>query len=151
MARFENAVVTSTDVQMPFASFSRSTSTSVFVISTSLAVNRPHFSGKSITLRVSFDGRFARIQSFGMVAACSFLFCTTMSSQWIVAAMFDYRDLVAESLREVDDESSGKVQATLAGFAALSYVGSFYELLLNSGVSEIYRHHSCSVRKLVMT
>ena len=67
-----------------------------------------------------------------------------MSSQWIVAAMFDYRDLVAESLREVDDESSGKVQATLAGFAALSYVGSFYELLLNS-VSGIYRHHSYSV------
>lgn len=111
MARLENAVVTSTDVQMPFASFSRSTSTSVFAISISLAVNRPHFSGKSMTSRVSFDGRFARIQSFGIEAACSFLFCATMSFQWIVA-IFD---------REVTDvERGGKIQATAAGeFAAL--------------------------------
>ena len=83
-ARLENAVVTSTADHILFAMFSKSTSTSEFVISISFGFSSPHFSGKSITLRVSFGGRLDKIHSLGIVAACRVRFSAAISFQWFV-------------------------------------------------------------------
>ena len=83
-ARLENAVVTSTADHILFAMFSKSTSTSEFVISISFGFSSPHFSGKSITLRVSIGGRLDKIHSLGIVAACRARFSAAISFQWFV-------------------------------------------------------------------
>jgi hypothetical protein len=81
IALLQNAVVTATADQLPVARFSSRMSTLVLVISTSLVDNNAHSSGNFVISSTSFEGRFVKIQSFGMEACCLDFFSATSSFQ----------------------------------------------------------------------
>ena len=87
IARFENAVVTSTAVQIPFAKLDKITSTWDSVISISRAWSNPHVLGNSVTSIWLLSGRFVRTHSFGKDACCCCFFAAARSLQFVVAMM----------------------------------------------------------------
>lgn len=89
IARFENAVVTSTAVQIPFAKLDKITSTWDSVISISRTLSSPHVLGNSVTSIWLLSGRFVRIHSFGKDTCCCCFFAAARSLQFIVAMMLE--------------------------------------------------------------
>jgi len=87
IARFENAVVTSTAVQIPFAKLDKITSTWDSVISISREFSSPHALGNPETSIWLLSGRFVRIHSFGKDARCCCFFAAARSLQFVVAMM----------------------------------------------------------------